>query len=51
MTSLINIKLTTYKGYYVDVRDGIRCGVSFTYNLFDGKIINEFEYRVVPLQN
>lgn len=50
-TTLSTAKLTTYKGYYVDLRNGVKCGVSFTYNIIDNKMVNEVEYRVTPRTN
>jgi len=41
---------TTYKGYYIDVRDGIRVGVTYTYQMKSYKgMINEKEIEVKEL--
>jgi len=42
-------KPTLYQGYYIDVRDGVRCGVTFTYNNENEGIFNETEVSVVKL--
>ena len=44
------IKPTRYQGYYIDIRDGVRCGITFTYEC-DGKggMLNEKEESVVKL--
>jgi hypothetical protein len=41
---------TTYRGYYIDVRDGKRVGVTFTYQMKTHEImINEKEIKVEKL--
>jgi hypothetical protein len=41
---------TTYRGYYIDIRDGIRVGVTFTYQMKSHKgMINEKEISIVKL--
>lgn len=45
--------MTTYKGFYIDNRNGIRVGVHFIYNICKEtrKIINEIETEVYPMIN
>lgn len=43
--------MTLYRGYYIDVRDGKRVGVTFTYNNVNGKILNEKEVSVRTLSD
>ena len=39
---------TLYRGYWRTIRDGVLVGISFTYNLIDGKMVNEVERKVTP---
>jgi hypothetical protein len=41
---------TTYQGYYIDVRDGKRVGITYTYQMKDhGTMINEKEINIKEL--
>ena len=40
---------TTYRGYYIDVRHGVRVGVTYTYQMSDKGMINEKEIKVEKL--
>ena len=43
-------KPTRYKGYYIDVRDDQRYGITFTYEVTkNGKLFNEMEESVIKL--
>lgn len=43
MEHKLNLNPTLYEGNYIDVRDGIRYHITFTYEIRDGEIFNEKE--------
>ena len=44
-------ELTRYKGYYINTENGVRYGINYTYNMVDGKMINEKETSKTKLSD
>ena len=42
---------TVYQGYYIDVRDGIRVGITYLYQVKGKKMINQKEISIKKLKS